>query len=360
MKFNRLRSPLQLFALFTAFGLLLFSSAYFNDLSRGELGTAPRRLTEEMVGVYAALLLMPMLIFVARRFRITRTDWPKAILMSILAALVFSIAHTTLNYYARDIVSIATGQGAYDYGAMRYRYPMEASKDLIYALMGIVFVNLFDGLARSRKTEVEAAELQTKLAHAQLENLRLQLHPHFLFNTLNAISAVMYEDVRKADEMLTKLSDFLRMVLASGSVQIVPLDEELKAERMYVDIMTTRLERRLALDVRVDEDVRNAAVPFMLLQPLLENSICHGMPSGEVALDIGIAVRRVNGSTVVEVIDDGTGFAPGPNLGHGLSNVRSRLTYLFGSASSFAITPGSGGGTHVTLTFPYSPAGVAS
>lgn len=349
-----------LFALFSAIGLLLFCAGYLDDLSRQHFGTAPRRLTEELVGAYTALGLMPLIFLVARRFRIRRENWPSTLAVTLAAALVYSAIHTTLNAFGRDLVSLATGQGTYDYGIMFYRYPMEASKDILYFLIIVGFINFFDGLARSRQAEIAAADLQAKLAHAQLENLRLQLHPHFLFNTLNAISTVMYEDVQKADEMLTKLSDFLRLVLASSRVQIVPLEEEIKVERMYVDIMTTRLERRLLLDVRVDDDARDAEMPFMLLQPLLENSIRHGMPGENAALALTIAVRRENGSTVVDVVDDGTGFTPGAKRGHGIGNVESRLAYMYGDASSFAIASGASGGTRVTLRFPYVAGGSAA
>ena len=360
MTASRLRTPLLLFGLLTAIGLLFFSAGYFDDLSRQIHGTAPRRLTEEMVGVYTAYVMLPFAFWIARRFRIRRENLVPALLVTIAAALVYSVVHTTLNEFVRDGVSWVSGQGEYDYGIMFYRYPMEASKDVIYFLIIVGFVNYFDGLARARRTEIEAAELQTKLARAQLENLRLQLHPHFLFNTLNAISAVMYEDVAKADEMLAKLSDFLRTVLASSSVQIVSLDEELKVERMYVDIMTTRLEQRLSLNVLINDDAREAAMPFMLLQPLLENSIRHGMTCERNAIDITIAVSRENGSTVVEVIDDGSGYSPAGRRGHGLANVESRLIHTFGDASSFAIAPRASGGTHVTMRFPFARAGSAS
>lgn len=360
MTASRLRTPLLLFGLLTAIGLLFFSAGYFDDLSRQIRGTAPRRLTEEMVGVYTAYVMLPFAFWIARRFRIRRESLVTALLVTIAAALVYSAVHTTLNEFVRDGISRVTGQGRYDYGIMFYRYPMEASKDIIYFLIMVGFVNYFDGLARARRTEIEAAELQTKLARAQLENLRLQLHPHFLFNTLNAISAVMYEDVAKADEMLAKLSDFLRTVLASSSVQIVPLDEELKVERMYVDIMTTRLEQRLSLNVLIKDDAREAAMPFMLLQPLLENSIRHGMKCERNAIDITIAVSRQNGSTVVEVIDDGSGYFPAGRRGHGLANVESRLIHTFGGASSFTIAPRATGGTHVTMRFPFARAGSAS
>jgi LytS/YehU family sensor histidine kinase len=212
-------------------------------------------------------------------------------------------------------------------------------------------------MASARQAELAAADLQARLAEAQLENLRLQLNPHFLFNTLNAISSVMYEDLPKADEMLTKLSDFLRIVLASNGVQQVPLDEEIDVERKYVEIMTTRLEQRLSLRVSIEDGAGAASVPFMILQPLLENSIRHGTPVDRGALEIEIAVARRNGATVISVSDDGSGFSPnGVTGGHGLELVRSRLAHMYGDAAAFAIGARDGGGTQAILQFPYAAA----
>ncbi|HEV7180574.1 MAG TPA: histidine kinase [Candidatus Baltobacteraceae bacterium] len=359
MRSRRFRTFLLLFALYSAVGTLLFASGYLDDLSRGHYGTAPRRLTEEFVGAYTALALLPFVIWFARRFRIRMENWPLTVALTVGAALCYSAAHTSLNAVVRDAVSVLTGQGRYDYGTMFYRYPMEASKDIIYFFIMVGCINFIDGVARARKAEVAAVELQTRLAEAKLENLRLQLHPHFLFNTLNAISAVMYEDVARADEMLTKLSDFLRHVLASSGVHEVPLAEELAVERMYVDIMRTRLERQLSLGVHVEEDAREAAIPFMLLQPLLENSIRHGMSELAPAIHLDIDVRRRNGSTVVRVSDNGTGIIDGWKPGIGLQNVESRLSHMYGADSRFTIEPLAGGGTCATLTFPFSQAGAA-
>jgi two-component system LytT family sensor kinase len=251
----------------------------------------------------------------------------------------------------------AAGLGPYDYGDMVFRYPMEASNDLISYATITGFIYFFGQMAAARQTELAASELQAKLAEAQLENLRLQLNPHFLFNTLNAISSVMYEDLAKADEMLTKLSDFLRIVLASNGVHQVALDEEIDVERKYVEIMTARLEQRLDLRVHVEAGAASAIVPFMILQPLLENSIRHGTPGDRGALDIGIDVARRNGSTVICVTDDGVGFNPAEGTrGHGLALVNSRLDHMYGGAATFTIARRDGGGTQATLTFPYSAA----
>jgi two-component system LytT family sensor kinase len=343
---------LALFALYTAIGILLTASEYFNDLARQQYGTLPLRVTEEMVGAYSALALLPLIVWFARRYPMCRRRWPVTLPLTVLAALVYSLLHTTINAVGRDIVWRATLHGRYDYGIMLFRYPMEAAKDLIFFFLMIGGVAIVDTLARERRVQVEAAELQTKLAEAKLENLRLQLHPHFLFNTLNAISSVMYEDVRKADRMLAQLSEFLRVVLESSGVHEVTLDEELRVERMYVEIMKSRLERSLALDVTVDEALRDSRVPFMVLQPLLENSIRHGMNSATQSLHLSIDVARTNGSTVIRVTDDGCGIRPDARRGIGLSNVESRLEHLYGASASFSIGAGNAGGTVATLTLP--------
>ena len=181
-----------------------------------------------------------------------------------------------------------------------WTYLPESPGDMVYYAFIVTSLYLLDNF-------ISARDLETKLAEAKLENLRLQLHPHFLFNTLNAISSVMYEDVEKADTMLSKLSEFLRTVLDSGSVHTVSLNEELAVEQMYVDIMTTRLERSLTLRVHVEDNAQQSSVPFMVLQPLIENSIRHGMGSSRTTLDVAVDVSRSNGCTVIRVDDNGLG-----------------------------------------------------
>jgi LytS/YehU family sensor histidine kinase len=235
---------------------------------------------------------------------------------------------------------------------MLWRYPMEAASDAIDYVLIFAIIVLFQSLDAAQRAKVTEAELEAKLSEAKLENLRLQLQPHFLFNTLNAISTVMYEDVAKADKMLAQVSDFMRLVLDSSGVQTVPLAEEVRIERMYVDIMKTRLERNLALDVEIDESAREMMIPFMLLQPLLENSIRHGLGSTRSSLDLRIDVRRENGSAIVRVSDNGIGYAPSGSWGIGLRNTTDRLAHLYGARASFRIEASPAGGTVATVVLP--------
>lgn len=342
-------------ALFTAIGLLFFSYHFLDDLARGKTGTALPRFIEEMTGAYAAAIVLPIALWTLRRFPFGRHTWPLALAAQVGGLVVYTVAHTTLMAISRALLFPLVGLGPYDYGIMRYRYPMEASFDaLIYPIV-IGFVYVFDRLRRAREAEVRAAELQTRLAQSQLENLKLQLHPHFLFNTLNAISSVMYEDVAKADAMIAQLSDFLRLVLESSGVHEVPLQRELAVERMYVDIMKTRLDSRLTLSFDVDPELRDAAIPFMLLQPILENSIKHGLSPNSNGLDIAISARRAGDDTVIAIRDNGRGLGDNGAIERlGLSNVRERLAHTYGDAAAFAIGPARDAGTIVTLSLPFS------
>lgn len=346
---------LAVLAIYTVIAALMFGYHYLNDVANGITSTWERRLIEETTGVYTVCLLIPWIVWVARR-RPPQRRWWVTVAAWFGGAVVFTIAHTSLMAISRVAIFHVLGLGAYDYGIMLYRYPMEASNDVLSFVTIAAIVTFLDRLRAARAAELHAAELQTKLAQAKLENLRLQLHPHFLFNTLNAISTVMYEDVRKADAMLAKLSDFMRMVLASSDVQQVSIDEEVAIERMYVDIMTARLERSLTLSICIEDGAGDASVPFMLLQPLLENSIRHGMSGTRTSLDLSINVRRANGSTVIRVCDDGQGVNPGAARGIGLNNVESRLTYMYGKQASIALEPRETGGTQATIVFPYSQA----
>ena len=333
-----------LFPLFTAIGLLFFSYHYLDDLSREHAGTLLPRFIEEMTGAYAAMVLVPAILWFTRRF-----PWPA----QIPALLVYSVVHTTLMWASRAAIFPLAGLGAYDYGIMSYRYPMEASHDLILYPIIIGFIYFYDRVRRAREAEVRAATLQCELTEAKLENLRLQLHPHFLFNTLNAVSAVMYEDVRKADAMLAKLSGFLRVILTTSESPEITLDEELQIERMYVDIMKARLENKLRLTITVEPDARLARVPALILQPVLENAIRHGMGSERTELDITIDASRQENEIELRVRDNGIGIcAPSVPYGHGLSNVGSRLSHAYNDRCALRIAQLEPSGTEVCLQFP--------
>ncbi|MBV8644867.1 MAG: histidine kinase, partial [Candidatus Eremiobacteraeota bacterium] len=209
---RRLPLVVRLLPVFALVGLASFLYRYLDDLTRHLSGTLPMRLLEQSTGIFSALVVVPIALGVARRVPWTRAGWPRALLAQLAGAVLYTVIHTTLMALSRAVLAPLFGLGPYDYGDMLWRYPMEASNDVVDYAVVAALVYFFGREERARKAELAAAELRAQLAQATLENLRLQLNPHFLFNALNAISSVMYEDVRRADTMLARLSEFLRTV----------------------------------------------------------------------------------------------------------------------------------------------------
>jgi len=345
------------FLLFTTLGFLEFGYRYLDDLSRDQSGTFLRRLLEESTGAYTVLVLLPLVFLFARYYLFECTGWFSRIGWHVAGAVVFSVLHTTLMALSRQILSPLFGLGPYDYGIMTFRYPMEFSKDFMGYTVIVLLYYSFERYRLAQAQQLAAAELQTKLAQAQLENLRLQLQPHFLFNTLNTISSVMYEDVRAADAMIAQLSDLLRLTLHASRSHEIPLGEELEIARLYLDLMQKRFENKLRVSYAIDPALNETLVPQLILQPLLENSLRHGMKSGSAAMEISVAARRENGSLIVQITDNGSGLTetdPSEVFGRGLglSNIRDRLMQLYGDRQQFAIVNHYGGGARVTLSVP--------
>lgn len=357
-RFSRAQTWMILFLFFTGIAFLSFNYKYLDDLARQHSGTLLRRLLEETTGVYSFFILLPAAFHFAHIYLFERKGWLRQGLMHLATGVGFSVAHTTLMAVSRHFLAPLIGLGPYDYGIMTYRYPMEFSNDFIAFTFIIGLYYFFQRMRLAQARELAAAELQTKLAQAQLENLRLQLQPHFLFNTLNTISSIMYEDVRAADAMINRLSDLLRLTLRASRAHEIPLSEELEITRLYLDLMQKRYENKLRVTYAVDPSLGDSLVPQLILQPLLENSLRHGMKPGSMSMELSIAARRENGSLVLQVSDTGAGLhtsnpAEVFGRGLGLSNIRERLAQLYRGEAQFDIADRTAGGAEVTLSFPY-------
>ncbi|HKP47454.1 MAG TPA: histidine kinase [Pyrinomonadaceae bacterium] len=206
-----------------------------------------------------------------------------------------------------------------------------------------------------REREIRASQLQAQLARAELDALRMQLQPHFLFNTLNTISVLMKENVQIADQVLLRLSDLLRLSLKSNGTHEVPLRDELEFLRNYLEIEQTRFQDRLTVRYEIDEQTIDAQVPNLILQPLVENAIRHAVAPKPGKSTVEIRAARRNGKVELQVRDDGPGL-PAVINGHGigLSNTRARLEKLYGSSHTFELTQANGRGLQVTVTLPFN------
>ncbi len=197
-------------------------------------------------------------------------------------------------------------------------------------------------------------ERDEQLARAQLNALRMQLHPHFLFNALNTVNSYVRSDPDTAERMIARLGQLLRHALADGGGHEVPLEEELQIARAYLDIEQARFEDRLRVRWSVDPSTHAARVPSLILQPLVENAVRHGIAPRAAAGTIEIAAERRDGTLLLSVRDDGVGLAAGaPREGVGLANTRARLHQLYGARQSLELTGGPGAGTCVRVSLPF-------
>jgi len=221
--------------------------------------------------------------------------------------------------------------------------------DMLAYWASVGVIHAIEYYRESRERELEA----TRLA---LENLRAQLQPHFLFNTLQSISTLIHRDQAAADRMLTDLSDLLRLSLRTTASQEVPLREELGFLDRYLDIMRVRFGDRLKIAVEADPDVRDALVPSLVLQPIVENAITHGMADRPDIGHVAVRARRDGTSLALEVSDDGPGPGPvAPTNGIGLTNTRERIARLYGDAGRVETLANGGFTLRLTIPFKSSP-----
>jgi two-component system, LytTR family, sensor kinase len=353
----RWRAGLLWVAGFTVIGLLEFSYHYLDVLTRGRAEFPGIKLIEEMTAAYGAAVLFVPAIVLARRAR--ARGWSGGRLLAVHAAIlpVFSAAHTMWNLASRSFVFPLLGLGPYDYGRMPLRLAMEFPMDLlVFALiMGLAY--LFDRYRESRDRELRLAQVETELARVRLEALEGQLRPHFLFNVLNTVSSVMYEDVAAADTMLAQLADLLRRTLRRPRSGEVALAEELETLDLYLGIMRARFGDRLSVAVSAAAEARRAAVPALVLQPLVENALRHGDPGPGIAAQVAVHARRDDGRLVLEVDDNGPGFAgtaaEAIGKGVGLANTARRLEQLYGESQALRLERRPEGGTRVSVELPF-------
>jgi LytS/YehU family sensor histidine kinase len=208
-----------------------------------------------------------------------------------------------------------------------------------------------------REKEGAAAQLEVQLANAQLSALRMQLNPHFLFNTMNSISSLMRSDIDAADAMLEQLGNLLRITLERGNSQLIPLRDEIEFIEMYLTLQDRRYGSRVRQSVTVDPALHDAIVPAMILQPIVENAYAHGLSKLDNGGLLEIEARCNGEGMILTVLNSGIGLPLGFNnspvgRGVGLANTRSRLALHYGTAHTFLIRQVDGNSVQVAITIP--------
>ena len=300
----------------------------------------------------------PLIFVLARRFRFDRQRWRRAFLFHLPASLIVTSAHIALSASARYALQSAWGvetawavnvQEAF-FRTLDYELPV------YWALVGLQ--HALDYYREVRAREVAAAHLETRLVEAQLQALQQQLHPHFLFNTLHAISALVHRDPDRADEMIERLSALLRVTLDKVGEQEVTLAEELDYLRAYLDIEQVHFGDRLEVIYAIDADTLDALIPNLLLQPLAENAIRHGLEPKVEGGQLRIAASRDGDRLRLQVIDNGCGMPAAAmaaaNHGVGLTNTQSRLARLYGDRAQLSLAHAATGGLAVTIHLPFA------
>jgi two-component system, LytTR family, sensor kinase len=304
----------------------------------------------ELSSVIVVFTLIPFIALFERRFRLdARPRW-RTILWHAGGALVFSALHVAGMLILRKLAYSVVDQH-YEFGDLSIGAFYELQKDVITYSVVLVVIFAYREFQVRRTGELRAAELASELSQARLRHLTAQIEPHFLFNALNAISNRMHEDVDAADRMIADLGGLLRAAYDSDNHVLVPLARELEWLRGYAAMMTERFRGQLSFELNVSPGLEAVLVPRLLLQPLVENALRHGLPSGHGNLRVNV---QLHGTRLhYTVSDDGAGIEDGAvKAGTGLSNVARRLELLFPKEHTLALARREPRGTVVSVSFP--------
>ncbi len=359
------------FGVWTVVTLAAIASVYGLWRGRGFPMTFASVVGLESFQIVTYVPLTPLVFALALRFPLGRGHWMSRALLHLLFAVAFSTVHTTLRF-----VSPFAAWDPKLYGFVSGIWNSQAH---VFAIRWDVFANLFltnlvDDITGSyvpivvvahallyywkmQDRELHSAKLQMQLAKSRLQTLKSHLQPHFLFNTMHSISALMLTDVQAADRMMSRLSDLLRMSLDNAEVQTTSLSRELEFVTGYLEIEKIRFEERLNVVVDIAPETLDAQVPSLLLQPLVENAVRHGISRRSSGGDVWISARQDGKNLDLRVRDNGPGLATGAAVpagtGLGIRTTRERLQTLYGDDQSFEIHTVPTGGVEVCVRFPF-------
>jgi len=341
-----------LFIAATAIAVLYSLERYLYSRWVGEPVSLRSLLPAELIFTYSWALLAPVVMRLAQRFPLRGREVNRNLAVHMMAMVAFVLVHASL--FSIVTVLLAPGIALRSVPSVLGRSLLSWTVVDAIVYCALVTVNhavIYYRVSKDRA--LRASQLEASLAQAQLQMLRMQLQPHFLFTTLNSISALMHKDVRRADSMVAALSDLLRMSLQNIGAQEVPLQSELDFLQRYVEIMRLRFGERLRVSIDIDPQALDARVPNLFFQPLVENSFRHGF--GDLGQgSITITILRDGDMLRCDVVDDGRGLRTGHKDGVGLATTRQRLAHLYGDNFVFSMRGAPNEGVHVTVVIPFN------
>lgn len=358
--------PLRLvFGAATALGLFSALQAYRLStltIRDGMSVEAWRLLLLNLAFWYVPAAITPLIFRLSDRHKLEGGGWARAFAAHAVAVAAFSVIHVACMIGARMLLWPDAGYPATmpftTYVQRQYLTNLDWVLMTYAAIAALAYAVGYQRESQGRA--VKAAHLEARLAEARLKTLESELHPHFLFNTLHAISTLIHVQPDAADRMISRLSDLLRITFARSGAARIPLHEELEFLQKYLEIEQTRFQDRLTVSYDVNPDTLDAEVPRMILQPLVENAIKHGIAPKKAPGFIRIIAAREGDALRLEVCDDGVGLSGSARArlhgGVGLSNTRDRLECLYGTGHTLEFLEG-GEGLSVRMCFPFSRAG---
>jgi two-component system LytT family sensor kinase len=361
---KRIREYAVCFLVWTVLGLFFFSQGLTQKFLSGEPSPWWHYLVSWLTGVYISALLTPLVLWAGRRFPFERRNWRRRVLIHLLFSLAFAsiqlVSESALLFrFGVFPVVMKTFTATFFFLLM---VGFHQNVLTYWTILGIQYAFRYYHAYRDRerqamRLELNASVLQTQLARANLSALKMQLQPHFLFNTLNAVVVLIRQHrAREAEQMLARLSDLLRRVLDEVEEQEVPLSRELEYLRLYLSIEQVRFQDRLEIEIATDPDTLEALFPHMGLQPIVENAIHHGVGRRSAPGRIPIHASRVGAALKVIVEDNGPGLPAASDLvapGIGLANTRARLNQLYGDAGRLTVENGAQAGVVATMSLPF-------